>query len=103
VDDLLPVDGTLAARMQKVLAKSDEQLCPIVSLCGEWEYDGTFAPSDAALWDADSFADWLGKSAVPGKDLLLALDGEDSPFAASAAFMENPGRGVGRQAADPAR
>ena len=89
VDDLLPVDGTLAARMQEVLAKSDEQLCPIVSLCGEWEYDGTFAPSDAALWDADSFADWLGKSAVPGKDLLLALDGEDSPFAASAAFMEN--------------
>ena len=89
VDDLLPVDGTLAARMQEVLAKSDEQLCPIVSLCGEWEYDGTFAPSDAALWDADSFADWLGKYAVPGKDLLLALDGEDSPFAASAAFMEN--------------
>ena len=89
VDDLLPVDGTLAARMQKVLAKSDEQLCPIVSLCGEWEYDGTFTPSDAALWDADSFADWLGKYAVPGKDLLLALDGEDSPFAASAAFMEN--------------
>ena len=34
VDDLLPVDGTLAARMQEVLAKSDEQLCPIVSLCG---------------------------------------------------------------------
>ena len=67
VDDLLPVDGTLAARMQEVLAKSDEQLCPIVSLCGEWEYDGTFAPSDAALWDADSFADWLGKYAVPGK------------------------------------
>lgn len=26
---------------------------------------------------------------MPGKDLLLALDGEDSPFAASAAFMEN--------------
>ena len=49
VDGLLPVDGTLAARMQEVLAKSDEQLCPIVSLCGEWEYDGTFAPSDAAL------------------------------------------------------
>lgn len=44
VDDLLPVDGTLAARMQEVLAKSDEQLCPIVSLCGEWEYDGTGLP-----------------------------------------------------------
>ena len=99
VDDLLPVDGTLAARMQEVLAKSDEQLCPIVSLCGEWEYDGTFAPSDAALWDADSFADWLGKSAVPGKDLLLALDGEDSPFAASAAFMENTDTPAGEWAA----
>ena len=99
VDDLLPVDGTLAARMQEVLAKSDEQLCPIVSLCGEWEYDGTFAPSDAALWDADSFADWLGKYAVPGKDLLLALDGEDSPFAASAAFMENTDTPAGEWAA----
>ena len=99
VDDLLPVDGTLAARMQEVLAKSDEQLCPIVSLCGEWEYDGTFTPSDAALWDADSFADWLGKYAVPGKDLLLALDGEDSPFAASAAFMENTDTPAGEWAA----
>ena len=99
VDDLLPVDGTLAARMQEVLAKSDEQLCPIVSLCGEWEYDGTFTPSDAALWDADSFADWLGKSAVPGKDLLLALDGEDSPFAAGAAFMENTDTPAGEWAA----
>lgn len=99
VDDLLPVDGTLAARMQEVLAKSDEQLCPIVSLCGEWEYDGTFAPSDATLWDADSFADWLGKSAVPGKDLLLALDGEDNPFAASAAFMENTDTPAGEWAA----
>ena len=99
VDDLLPVDGTLAARMQEVLAKSDEQLCPIVSLCGEWEYDGTFAPSDATLWDADSFADWLGKYAVPGKDLLLALDGEDSPFAASAAFMENTDTPAGEWAA----
>ena len=99
VDDLLPVDGTLAARMQEVLAKSDEQLCPIVSLCGEWEYDGTFAPSDAALWDADSFADWLGKYAVPGKDLLLALDGEDSPFAAGAAFMENTDTPAGEWAA----
>ena len=99
VDDLLPVDGTLAARMQEVLAKSDEQLCPIVSLCGEWAYDGTFAPSDAALWDADSFADWLGKYAVPGKDLLLALDGEDSPFAASAAFMENTDTPAGEWAA----
>ena len=99
VDDLLPVDGTLAARMQEVLAKSDEQLCPIVSLCGEWEYDGTFTPSDAALWDADSFADWLGKYAVPGKDLLLALDGEDSPFAAGAAFMENTDTPAGEWAA----
>ena len=99
VDDLLPVDGTLAARIQEVLAKSDEQLCPIVSLCGEWEYDGTFAPSDAALWDADSFADWLGKYAGPGKDLLLALDGEDSPFAASAAFMENTDTPAGEWAA----
>ena len=97
--DLLPVDGTLAARMQEVLAKSDEQLCLIVSLCGEWEYDGTFAPSDAALWDADSFSDWLGKSAVPGKDLLLALDGEDSPFADSAAFMENTDTPAGEWAA----
>ena len=99
VDDLLPVDGTLATRMQEVLAKSDEQLCPIISLCGEWEYDGTFTPSDATLWDADSFADWLGKYATPGKDLLLALDGEDSPFAASAAFMENTDTPAGEWAA----
>ena len=99
VDDMLPVDGTLATRMQEVLAKTDEQLCPIVSLCGEWEYDGTFTPSDATLWDADSFADWLGKYATPGKDLLLALDDEDSPFAASAAFMENTDTPAGEWAA----
>ena len=96
VDDLLPVDGTLAARMQEVLAKSDEQLCPIVSLCGEWEYDGTFAPSDAALWDADSFADWLGKYAVPGKDLLLALDGEDSPYLNRQCLLKDAGAPVGK-------
>ena len=99
VDDLLPVDGTLATRMQELLTKTDEQLCPIVSLCGEWEYDGTFTPTDATLWDADSFAGWLGKYATPGKDLLLALDGEDSPFATSAAFMENTDTPAGEWAA----
>ena len=99
VDDLLPVDGTLAAQMQAALAKTDDRLCPIISLCGEWEYDGTFTPADATLWDADSFADWLGKAATPGKDLLLALDGEDSPFAASAAFMENTDTPAGEWAA----
>ena len=51
------------------------------------------------MWDADSFADWLGKYATPGKDLLLALDGEDSPFAASAAFMENTDTPAGEWAA----
>ncbi len=99
VDDLLPIDGTLAVRMQEALAKTEERLCPIVSLCGEWEYDGTFAPADATLWDADSFADWLGKAATPGKDLLLALDGENSPFAASPAFMENTDTPAGDWAA----
>ena len=99
VEDLLPIDGTLATRMTEALAKDDERLCPIVSLCGEWEYDGTFTPSDATLWDADSFADWLGKEAMPGKDLLLALDGEDSPFADSAAFMENTDTPAGEWAA----
>ena len=82
--------------MQEVLAKSDEQLCPIVSLCGEWEYDGTFAPGDAALWDADSFADWLGKYAVPGKDLLLALDGEDSPYLTRQCLLKDAGAPVGK-------
>ena len=99
VDDLLPVDGTLAVRMQETLSKTDDRLCPIVSLCGEWEYDGTFTPADATLWDADSFADWLGKAATPGKDLLLALDGEDTPFATSAAFMENTDTPAGEWAA----
>ena len=55
--------------------------------------------ADATLWDADSFADWLGKAATPGKDLLLALDGEDSPFADSAAFMENTDTPAGEWAA----
>lgn len=36
---------------------------------------------------------------MPGKDLLLALDGEDSPFAASAAFMENTDTPAGEWAA----
>ena len=99
VEDLLPIEGTLATRMTEALVKDDERLCPIVSLCGEWEYDGTFTPSDATLWDADSFADWLGKEATPGKDLLLALDGEDSPFADSAAFMENTDTPAGEWAA----
>ena len=89
VDNALPGNGTLASRMADILDKTDEQQCVILSLCGEWGYDGTFTPQDATLWDADSFADWLGKTATPGKDLLLALDGEDSPFANSPAFMEN--------------
>lgn len=89
VEDALPGDDTLASRMADALAKTDEEQCVILSLCGEWGYDATFTPQDATLWDADSFADWLGKDATPGKDLLLALDGEDSPFAASPAFMEN--------------
>ena len=99
VEDLLPLEGTLSTRMTEALAKGDERLCPIVSLCGEWEYDGSFTPTDATLWDADSFADWLGKEATPGKDFLLALDGEDSPFADSAAFMENTDTPAGEWAA----
>ena len=89
MEDALPGDDTLASRMADALAKTDEEQCVILSLCGEWGYDATFTPQDATLWDADSLADWLGKDATPGKDLLLALDGEDSPFATSPAFMEN--------------
>lgn len=99
VENLLPIEGTLSTRMAEILAKDNERLCPIISLCGEWEYDGTFTPTDATLWDADSFADWLGSAATPGKDLLLALDGKDSPFADSPAFMENTDAPAGEWAA----
>ena len=77
-----------------------QRVCAIGAVYGTWSNAGSFTPDDTeSAWDADSLTEALGSDALRGKDMLLALDGEDSPFAASAAFMENTDTPAGEWAA----
>lgn len=83
----LATDG-LAGQLQKMLDKNEEQLCAIGVSYGKWGYDGIYTPDDAAdVWNGEALGQWLGEYVTPGKDLLLALDGEDCPYANGAELL----------------
>lgn len=85
----LQTGGTLADQMQELLAENEEKVCSIAVTYGKWGYDTTFTPQDDAdLWDGEALGSWLGEYVTPGKDLLLALDGEDCPFDDGASLLK---------------
>ena len=64
-------------------------VCSIAVAYGEWGYDGTYTPDEGdTRWNADTMAARLGEYATPGKDLLLALDGKDSPLTEGEALLQ---------------
>ncbi len=64
-------------------------VCSIAVAYGEWGYDGTYTPEEGdTRWNADTMAARLGEYATPGKDLLLALDGKDSPLTEGEALLQ---------------
>ncbi|EFB77260.1 LCP family protein [Subdoligranulum variabile] len=79
-DAALQSGDSVAARLQETLDEADEKVCSIGVLYGKWRNDTTFNPEEEGLWNAEGLGDWLGEYVTPGKDLLLALDGEDCPF-----------------------
>lgn len=79
-DAALQSGDSAAVRLQETLDEADEKVCSIGVLYGKWRNDTTFNPEEEGLWNAEGLGDWLGEYVTPGKDLLLALDGEDCPF-----------------------
>ena len=79
-DAALQSGDSVAARLQETLDADDEKVCSIGVLYGKWRNDTTFASEEAGLWNDEGLGEWLGEYVTPGKDLLLALDGEDCPF-----------------------
>lgn len=81
-------EGSMAAALQAELddqpREEDEEpdkVCSIAAVYGTWSNAGSFTPDETeTAWDADSLTEYLGSDALRGKDMLLALDGEDSPY-----------------------
>ena len=48
-------------------------------------------------WDADSLTEYLGSDALRGKDMLLALDGEDSPYLTENCLLKDTDTPVAEQ------
>ena len=100
----MQTDGSLAAELQAVLdkqAKDDEEpgkVCSIASVYGTWSNAGDFTPDEGeTAWDADSLTEYLGSDALRGKDMLLALDGEDSPYATENCLLKDSTAPIGTQ------
>ena len=81
-------EGSMASELQAQLDKQKygededpQRVCAIGAVYGTWSNAGSFTPDDTeTAWDADSLTEALGSDALRGKDMLLALDGEDSPL-----------------------
>ena len=100
----MQIDGSLAAELQAVLdkqAQDDEEpgkVCSIASVYGTWSNAGDFTPDEGeTAWDADSLTEYLGSDALRGKDMLLALDGEDSPYATENCLLKDSTAPIGTQ------
>ena len=100
----MQTDGSLAAELQTVLdkqAQDDEEpgkVCSIASVYGTWSNAGDFTPDEGeTAWDADSLTEYLGSDALRGKDMLLALDGEDSPYATENCLLKDSTAPIGTQ------
>jgi len=96
-------EGSLAAELQAQLDKQKydegedhDKVCAIATVYGTWSNAGAFTPDDAeTAWDADSLTEYLGSDALRGKDMVLALDGEDSPYLNRQCLLKDAGAPVG--------
>ena len=88
------------AQLQAQLDKADdgEKVCSVAAVYGSWSNAGDFTPDDTeTAWDADSMTELLGGDALRGKDMLLALDGEDSPYLTENCLLKDTDTPVAEQ------
>ena len=98
-------EGSMAAALQADLddqpREEDEEpdkVCSIAAVYGTWSNAGSFTPDETeTAWDADSLTEYLGSDALRGKDMLLALDGEDSPYLRKRCLLKDADAPVGEQ------
>lgn len=98
-------EGSMAAALQAELddqpREEDEEpgrVCSIAAVYGTWSNAGSFTPDETeTAWDADSLTEYLGSDALRGKDMLLALDGEDSPYLRKHCLLKDADAPVGEQ------
>ena len=101
----LQQEGSMAAALQAELdaqpREEDEEpdkVCSIAAVYGTWSNAGSFTPDETeTAWDADSLTEYLGSDALRGKDMLLALDGEDSPYLRKRCLLKDTDAPVGEQ------
>ena len=102
---VLQQEGSMAAALQAELenqprAENEEpdKVCSIAAVYGTWSNAGSFTPDETeTAWDADSLTEYLGSDALRGKDMLLALDGEDSPYLRKRCLLKDTDAPVGEQ------
>ena len=98
-------EGSMAAALQAELddqpREEDEEpdkVCSIAAVYGTWSNAGSFTPDETeTAWDADSLTEYLGSDALRGKDMLLALDGENSPYLRKRCLLKDADAPVGEQ------
>lgn len=98
-------EGSMAAALQAELddqpreeAEEPDKVCSIAAVYGTWSNAGSFTPDETeTAWDADSLTEYLGSDALRGKDMLLALDGEDSPYLRKRCLLKDADAPVGEQ------
>ena len=98
-------EGSMAAALQAELddqpREEDEEpgrVCSIAAVYGTWSNAGSFTPDETeTAWDADSLTEYLGSDALRGKDMLLALDGEASPYLRKRCLLKDADAPVGEQ------
>ena len=98
-------EGSMAAALQAELENQPraedaepDKVCSIAAVYGTWSNAGSFTPDETeTAWDADSLTEYLGSDALRGKDMLLALDGEDSPYLRKRCLLKDSDAPVGEQ------
>ena len=101
----LMTEGSMASELQAQLDKQKygededpQRVCAIGAVYGTWSNAGSFTPDDTeTAWDADSLTEALGSDALRGKDMLLALDGEDSPYLTENCLLKDTDTPVAEQ------
>ena len=101
----LMTEGSMASELQAQLDKQKygededpQRVCAIGAVYGTWSNAGSFTPDDTeTAWDADSLTEYLGGDALRGKDMLLALDGEDSPYLTENCLLKDTDTPVAEQ------
>ena len=90
-DDALQTGESLGSAMRRYRKGTDGAVCSIGVVYGAWGNDATFTPDTPdTLWDAEALGRWLGGYVTPGRDALLALDGDDCPFDEGDPLLREP-------------